>query len=208
MTYDNAKKQNLDYFSKTLEEAKDEHHAVAQSRISHMKRFEKMLDLGDYSRRSVLDVGCGVGGFYGFLLEKGIQCSFTGIDINPKMIEAAKENYPEISERFMVFDVLEKEMNQSFDYVFSVGPLNLKFEPGVNMDATMKLLGRMYRMSNIGAALSMTSSYTRKPNNETFYFNPAEVMEETAKFCTNVKIDHSYLPHDFTIFCYKQDLYR
>lgn len=207
MSYENVRKQNLDYFTKTLEESEDEHHAVAQSKVSHLKRFEIMLELGDFNNKRLLDVGCGIGGFYEFLENKGIHCRYTGVDINPKMIEAAKEKNPGISDNFLLFDILEEKLDKTFDYVISVGPLNLKFEGGLNMDFTMRLIKEMVEISTIGSSLSMTSSLTRKPHPDTFYYDPAEILSETAKFCPNVKIDHTYLPHDFTVFCYKKNLY-
>ena len=207
MDYNSVRKKNLDYFTKILEEFKDEHHAVAQSKISHLKRFEKMVELGDFNNKHVLDVGCGIGGFYDFLKEKGINCDYTGIDINPKMIDAAKKRIPGIKDKFFVFDILEKMMDKTFDYVISVGPLNLKFEPGLNMGFTMRLLKEMFQLAVIGSAISMTSALTKKPGIGTFYYDPAIVLSETAKFCSNVKIDHTYLPHDFIIFYYKRDLY-
>ncbi len=230
MDYDNVRKQNLDYFTKTLEEAPDEHHAVAQSKISHLKRFEKMLDLGDFQGKRILDIGCGIGGFYDFLQEKGITCDYTGIDINTNMIEQAKKRLPALADRFFLFDILEEKwedksddklrnvFGKGFDYAFSVGPLNLKFAPipetpqkegwlHINMDLTMRFLEEMHRLADIGSALSMTSIYTRKPNDETYYYDPADLLTHTSKFCTNAKIDHTYLPHDFTVFCYKKDLY-
>lgn len=207
MSYENVRKRNLDYFTKTLKESENDHHAVAQSKVSHMKRFEIMLELGDFNNKRLLDVGCGIGGFHDFLEEKGIRCDYTGVDINPGMIDAAKEKHPKIKDSFLLFDILEKKMEKSFDYVISVGPLNLKFETGLNMDFTKRLIKEMVEISTIGSALSMTSSLTRKPHADTFYYDPSEILSETAKFCPNVKIDHTYLPHDFTIFCYKKDLY-
>ncbi|MCX6580703.1 MAG: class I SAM-dependent methyltransferase [Candidatus Aminicenantes bacterium] len=207
MNYDNVRKKNLAYFTRTLEESLDEHHAVGQSELSHMKRFEKILELGDFNGKRLLDVGCGVGGLYRFLKEKGIDCDYSGVDINPGMIASAREKYPENKDKFFLFDILEKQMTETFDYVIAVGPLNLVFETLRNMDFTLRLMKEMYRLAIVGSAISMTSSFTRKPNDETFYYDPAAVLSETAKFCVNVKIDHTYLPHDFTIFCYKSDLY-
>lgn len=208
MNYDDIRKKNLDFFTKSLEESNDEHHAVGQSKFSQLKRFEKMLDLGDFNGKRLLDVGCGVGGFYGFLREKCIACDYSGIDINPGMIAAAQEKYPESHDKFFLFDILKTQMTEIFDYVIAVGPLNLKFATNHNLNVTVCLMKEMYRLAIIGSAISMTSSFTKKPTEETFYYDPAVVLSETAKFCTNVKIDHTYLPHDFTIFCYKRDLYH
>lgn len=207
MNYTIVKKKNLRYFSGLLKESDDHHHVVAQSKISHLKRFEKILELGDFQDKTVLDVGCGIGGFLDFLKEKGISCEFTGVDINPGMIDKARQLHPEIEKNFFVCDIIEEDLDGPFDWVTSNGPLNLKFDGTLNMDMTMRLVERMYSLARIGIAISMTSALTRKPNDETFYYRPLDILAETFKFCANVRFDHTYLPHDFVLFCYKQSLY-
>jgi SAM-dependent methyltransferase len=207
MDYNKVKEKNIQYFTGLLEEPGDEHHAVAQSEISHIKRFQKILELGDFNGKTLLDVGCGIGGFLDFLDERGIKCDYTGVDINPKMIDMAKTKHPDIKDKFLVFDIIEEDMNRRFDYVISNGPLNLKFDPALNMDITMKLIRAMHNLCATGAVITMTSALTRKPNRETYYYNPLEILAETFKFCANVRFDHTYLPHDFALFLYKKDLY-
>jgi hypothetical protein len=53
----------------------------------------------------------------------------------------------------------------------------------------------------------MTSSLTLRPAEDTYYYDPAAVLRKIAGFCSNVRLDHTYLPHDFTVFCYTLDLY-
>lgn len=205
--YKDVKAQNLEYFSRTLEQFVDEHQAVAQSKLSHQKRFEKILELGDFSHHSLLDVGCGIGGFYEFLKERGINCRYTGVDINPGMIAAARERNPEIKEQFLVRDIIEEKLDSPFDYVISIGPLNLRFADDLNLEITRRLIHEMYRLARVGAAISMTSGLTQRPSPSTFYYDPLSLLAGTFTYCTNVRFDHSYLPHDFTLFLYKRDLY-
>ncbi len=207
MDYSQVKAKNIEYFSNLLEEGVDEHYAVAQSRVSHHKRFDKMLELGDFNGKRLLDVGCGVAGFYGFLKERGIDAQYTGIDINPHMIEAARGAYPHLRQRLFVHDIIERPIDEPFDFIISIGPLNLKFETDLNMDLTGRLVRAMYQSADIGIAISMTSSLTKKPHPDTFYYDPAEVMGNAMTFCANVRLDHTFLPHDFVMFCYKKDLY-
>ena len=54
MDYKKVVEKNLDYFTKTLEEFQNEHYAVAQSKVSHLKRFEKILELGDFNHKHIL----------------------------------------------------------------------------------------------------------------------------------------------------------
>jgi SAM-dependent methyltransferase len=207
MNYKKVKEKNLTFFSGLLEESNDEHYVVAQSEVSHRKRFEKILELGSFKNKILLDVGCGIGGFFDFLKEKGINCDYTGIDINSRMIEIAQEKHPDIKDKLFVFDIIENNMNRQFDYVISNGPLNLKFASRMNMDMTMRLIHEMYNLARIGIVITMTSGLTRKPHPETYYYNPLEILAETVKFCVNARFDHTYLPHDFALFCYKKDLY-
>lgn len=207
MSYNKVKEKNLNYFSKLLKKFDDDHHVVAQSRVSHLKRFEKLLELGNFQHKRILDVGCGIGGFYAFLKEKGIDADYTGIDINDKMIDKAQRKFPAIRDKFFVIDILEEKITQNFDYVLSNGPLNLVFDDHLNVELTVKMINNMYAMATIGMAITMTSSLTRKPNEDTFYYDPMEIFSRIVPFCTNVRLDHSYLPHDFALFCYKKDLY-
>lgn len=207
MNFKKAKDRNLKYFTDLLNQSPDEHHMVAQSKVSHLKRFTKLLELGDFNDKTLLDVGCGIGGFWDFLKEKGIHCQYTGIEINSHMIEVAKKKHPDIKGNFFLCDILEEDLNHKYDYVISNGPLNLLFESNLNIEMTMQLIQKMLDFAHIGIAITMTSSLTQKPNDNTFYYNPLKILEETFKFCTNLCWDHTYLPHDFTLFCYKKNLY-
>jgi SAM-dependent methyltransferase len=207
MDYKKVKEKNLTYFTGLLDQSDDQHYVVAQSEISHRKRFEKILELGDFNDKTLLDVGCGIGGFYDFLKGKSINCDYTGIDINPRMIEIAREKHPDIKDKFSVFDIIEDNPDRQFDYAISNGPLNLEFAPGMNMDMTMRLIRAMFNLAKTGIAVTMTSALTRKPTPGTFYYHPAEILAGTFTFCANARFDHTYLPHDFALFCYKKDLY-
>jgi len=207
MKYNNIKVENINYFNSTFINAKDDHGAVAQSKISHSKRFEKIYEIGDWNDKTILDVGCGLGAYYEFLRKKGRKISYTGFDINELMIKEAEKRYKDYEVYFEVKDIIEEPVTKMFDYVISVGPLNLKFAKLMNMEITKVLLKRMYEISTEAFAISMTSSLSKKKNNKTFYYNPFEIGEYVSSFANNFRIDHSFLPHDFVLFVYKKDLY-
>jgi len=50
---------------------------------SQEKRFEALCELGDFSGKRVLDVGCGLGHFLQFLHRRHVHPNYTGIDITP-----------------------------------------------------------------------------------------------------------------------------
>jgi 2-polyprenyl-3-methyl-5-hydroxy-6-metoxy-1,4-benzoquinol methylase len=54
-----------------------------------------LFDLyGSFSGKRILDIGCGVGHFYEYLLAKGVKdFEYLGIDVSPKMIELAARKH-------------------------------------------------------------------------------------------------------------------
>ena len=205
--YDKIKKKNIEFFTKTLNNANNEHSAVAQSERSHLKRFENIYKIGNWNNKSVLDVGCGIGSFYDFIIKRNKSINYTGFDINELMVKEAKKRNKNIENRFFVKDIIEEPISEKFNYVISVGPFNLKFANTYNMDFTKILLDKMFMVSIDGFAISMTSSLSKKKNNDTFYFDPLLITKYISSFTNNYILDHSFLPHDFVLFVYKKNLY-
>src|SRR5688500_4471866 len=59
-------------------------------------RFRVMAGVGDLEGTSVLDAGCGLADFYAYLEREGTSVQYSGIDLTPAMLAAAKERYPEL----------------------------------------------------------------------------------------------------------------
>jgi 2-polyprenyl-3-methyl-5-hydroxy-6-metoxy-1,4-benzoquinol methylase len=205
--FEKANQVSLDFFSRLITANSDEHTTVGYSKVSHLRRYHKMLEIGDLREKTILDIGCGLGGFYSFLKEQDIDVNYWGIDINPAMIKLARERNPEIAERFEVFDIISNDHHKKFDYVIAIGILNLKFDDGVNYELTNSLMQQMAKHAKIGFAVSMTSNLSRKPSPDTFYFDATEIIRQTLPLTTRYKLDHSYLPNDFTIFGYMTDFF-
>ncbi len=206
--FQKANDHSLEFYSQLVYNAADEHGIVAQSQMSHLRRFNAMLQLGDYHGKSLLDIGCGLGGFYNFLLERGIETDYIGIDINPDMIAKAKEMNPAMADRFMVFDIIENDFPRKFDYSIAIGILNLHFGGDINNEMNFSLMKQMAKHSEKGFAVSMTSNLSPKPTPNTYYFDAKTIIDQTLNITKNYKIDHSYLPNDFTIFGYMEDFFK
>lgn len=205
--FEQANQHSLDFFSRLIAQKGDEHHTVGYSKISHLRRYEKMLAIGDLHGKSILDIGCGLAGFYSFLQEQGIEADYYGIDINPKMIELARERHPGIRDHFEVFDIIGHDYHRKFDYCIAIGILNLNFANSVNNDMNLALMKQMARHTEIGFAVSMTSTLTRNPTPDTFYFDAQTIIQQALTLTNRYKLDHSYLPNDFTIYCYLGDFF-
>ena len=57
-------------------------------------RFEKLIQIGNLSGSRVLDLGCGIGDLYPYLLERFENIDYTGIDIVPELVAYADQKYP------------------------------------------------------------------------------------------------------------------
>jgi len=206
MKAEDVKRFHVDYWTKSLQRHGDTPGAVGQSHGSQAKRFEKILEIGSWPGRSVLDIGCGLGDFYDFLRAKNRRVEYTGFDVTPGMVDAARRKHPHASHRFEVADILTESIRGTYDYVISVGALNLPLE-GQNVEIMLELIEKMYVLCSIGIAVSMTSSLTKKPQPDTYYYRPSIIVDRIGAFCQNFRLDHTFLPHDFILFCYKKSLY-
>jgi SAM-dependent methyltransferase len=197
--------KNIAYFSALAAKHGASSHGVGWSQRSQMRRFQEILKIGDLEGSTVLDIGCGFGDFFGFLRERGIFVDYTGFDITPVMLKIARQKYPDIQDHFRMVDILSEEIPERYDYVVSNGPLNVAF--GDNLLILTRLIQRMYEISNVGMAITMTSALTKRPNEGIYYYDPAEIVRKVSIFCQNFVSDHGYLPHDFALFCYRKSLY-
>src|ERR671936_190507 len=95
-----------------------------QSAAAQRARFAAVLAVGDLDGATLLDAGCGLGDFYGYLRERGIAARYTGCDLSTPHVEAARKAYPDA--RFVAGDVREILADERFDYVIGCGLLHLR----------------------------------------------------------------------------------
>src|SRR5438876_7277533 len=89
--------------------------SVGMSSDGQRFRFRKLMEIGDLRNRRVLDLGCGIGDFYPFLIEKFGDVDYTGIDLVREMVDFASKKHP--GGRFLCRDLFAHELDETFDYV-------------------------------------------------------------------------------------------
>jgi ubiquinone/menaquinone biosynthesis C-methylase UbiE len=170
------------------------------SRKSQEKRFDILSKIAPLNGSSLLDVGCGLGDFYGWVCRNGLQISYKGIDITPSMIQQARENYKEA--KFEELDILtDTKAGSSFDYVFSSGIFNRKIS---NHEAFVKsMISQMYAICRKGVAFNILSTKADFMEESEFYADPCEMLNFCLTLSRAVVLKHNYMPHDFTVYLYK-----
>lgn len=164
-------------------------------------RFRVLSEIGDLDNCSILDVGCGFGDLYGFLVNIGLNAKYTGYDINPNLIKIAKEKHPSVC--FEVKDILTDEINQKFDYVLSSGVFNFKLSD--NKSFIQNMFKKMFEISTKGVAVDFMSSYVDFENEDAYYANPEEIFSYCKTLSRRVTLRHDYMPFEFAVYIYKDN---
>ena len=172
---------------------------------SQTKRFEAMLALGDLDDASLLDVGCGFGDFLEFLDKRGIETEYTGLDICEPMVERCCERFERRvglrAARFLVGDALDFAPDEPYDYVVASGLFGLD-SVGAR-ERIRPTLECLFAWSRIGCAVNFLSTQSPKPAQARIYVDPCKALEAALSLTPAARIDHTYLPNDFTLFLYK-----
>lgn len=169
---------------------------------SQQERFEVFLSIGNLEGKKILDVGCGLCDFYGFLKEKNIVTNYFGLDLTPIMIQKSKERYADIYCREgTLFDENNTFPDRSFDYVFASGIFYFrKVMPEIYMQKT---IAEMYRICRLGVGFNTLSAWSSKKTEQEFYAEPEVTLSYCKSLTSKVILRHDYHPADFSIFLYK-----
>ncbi len=199
----------LDHFDKQLRRYNaDDPQAVSwNSKESQQTRFRALADIGITPATSVLDVGCGLGDLCNYLISAGKQGSYdthyTGIDINPKMIDLAKMRCHDISAHFEVRDILDGEWEERFDYVVASGIFSLEMPDWEQV--TWNMIRAMFKLCKVGVTVNFLSTWTpREKVTGMCYASPCGILRRAVLRVTKkVTLRHDYRANDFTVYLYR-----
>lgn len=168
--------------------------------VSQQRRFRALADLADLNGTSVLDVGCGLGDFWVWLSSRQVPVDYTGIDLTPAMVEKARERLP--ARRFIVATPESMPDVELFDYVVASGIFYLQtIEPEQYFRSTIT---QMFALARRGIAFNSLSTWAAQVDAGEFYADPLRTVEFCRTLSPWVVLRHDYLPHDFTVYIYKE----
>ncbi len=164
-------------------------------------RFGVLAGVGNLDGARVLDLGCGLGDFYQFLLNRGIRPHYTGYDITPGFIGHAKTRFPEA--HFDVRDVQVDGIPEKFDYVVSSQTFNNRLAHEDNQKLMQDILRISYEASEKGVAIDMFTSYVDFREDRLFYYSPEEIFRFSKTLTKRVLLRHDYPLFEFTVYLYR-----
>lgn len=169
---------------------------------SQQQKFEVLSQITNYSKSSVLDVGCGFADFAHYLFERYDGVDYHGLDLSVEMISKARLSSPDLDLR--VGNILDLPSTESYDIITANGIFYL-----LGDEAPLKmqeLVLAMYKRSRKGIVFNSLSSWANIQEKDEYYANPLDVLEWSRKLSPWIIFRHDYLRHDFTIFISKQPL--
>ena len=161
-------------------------------------RFQVLSEVGLLERRTILDLGSGLGHLHRFLRKKVRAFEYTGYELSPLLVQAARQKFPNV--RFEVHDVLAEKIESNYDFVMSSGMLNV--ETGENEKAMRLLINKAWKTSTVGVAINMLSRWANRTELGRHFYDPTAILQHARKLTRWVVFRHDYRPHDFTIYLY------
>jgi SAM-dependent methyltransferase len=161
---------------------------------------------GFASGMRVLDVGCGIGDLYAFLVNAGYKVHYTGIDASEELLAIARARYP--TAIFEQRELLGNPLTERYDYIFCNG-LDARTADG---DAYLRaMVTAMYAQCDVALAFSMKSAHSRvaKPHlqqtADVAYEWPSRVFEHCKTMSEYVSLDHASDSAAFSVFIYRKN---
>jgi cyclopropane fatty-acyl-phospholipid synthase-like methyltransferase len=166
-------------------------------------RFDVLASAGISSGDCVLDIGCGQGWFYHFLRRRGIDISYTGVDLSQEMVRkaSAADLCPNV-----ICGSIEciKPRPPQFNWVVASGLFYLRqHEP---YEFMRYMINAMFDRAARGIAFNtlIQTDMHRQDGNE-FVPRRNRVEEICKSISDNVYIADDYHPADVTFFVYREN---
>ncbi len=155
---------------------------------------------------TLLDYGCGYGGFADYLRKTGYKFSiYYGFDILESMVNKGRELHP--AAKTYVFTHVINEL-VPVDYVIASGIFNIRLDITVNewTKYVLQTLDHMNSLSIKGMAVNFLTGYSdpERMRPDLYYADPCFLFDYCKrKYSKNVALNHDYDLFDFTLIIRK-----
>ena len=175
------------------------------------KRYEIMSQLikNKNSQDSILDFGCGYGGFYLYLTDNFFNLDYSGLDINEEAISSAYKEYPYPAEWYNI-DINSDELKftnlSDFDYIVCNGTFTVKNtltqeQMWEFMTSTIK---KLWTKTNKGIAFNVMSKLVDWERDDLFHVSIDELgWYLKNNLSRNFIIRNDYRLYEYTVYVYK-----
>lgn len=156
--------------------------------------------------QSILDVGCGRADLFGYLnrLFSGNMIQYKGIDINPNLINLAKDKFPEVSVENL--DILNTDMGADSDWVVGSGLFNLNDHPDM-IEYAKQVIDKMYDKAKAGVSFNLLTGFppdmSQEDMDQLIVHRPSMWLDYLIEKYSKVICRADYMSGDVTFFIFK-----
>lgn len=189
------------HYDRLVERYGGSHHALDYgSRKSQRIRFDVLASGLALADKRVLDVGCGMADFKSYLDERGIACTYAGVDASARMVAEARKRHEKVA--LTVGDILAPGIGTPCDVALANGIFYLL---GERADVLQReIIEHMWELAEDAVAFTSLSSWAPEQSEGEYLADPIALLRFCRTLTPWVRLRHDYLPHDFTIFLYKR----
>jgi SAM-dependent methyltransferase len=147
---------------------------------------------------SVLDLGCGQGDILGFLRERRLGKTYTGVDVSPRMVMAAKR----FGDYFICGDLLSTPLDRH-DHVMALGTFSVSHDDPYRYlsDGILRCLELCEK--SVCVTFLTEGAENTFDDDRLFYYNPVRAFEICLDLCKKVVFDTGSLSCEALVFLYK-----
>jgi SAM-dependent methyltransferase len=172
---------------------------------SQRLRFRVLCEVCDLGGLSLHEVGAGAGHLLDYLRERGVAVDYSGSDLSPAMVEAARRLHP--GARFELRDLLLEAPAPSYDVVVCSGLFHVSLGQGEQAWRRFvhETLRRMWALCRVAIAFNLMSDQVDYRVRELYYSSPGEMLDfcrrELGRFTV---LRHDYPLHEYTVYVYRR----
>jgi tRNA G46 methylase TrmB len=154
-------------------------------------------------RPSILEIGCGLGDFYKYLIGQKRDCSYHGYDIVPEYIAECRRVYPQ--SKFEVRNIFIDGIEGGYDTVVMSQVLNNRYQKSDNLQVMQRALELAFQHTRVSVSVDMLSTYVDFRNPDLFYYSPEDIFRMAKAIAPRVLIRHDYRAFEFCVQLFHQE---
>jgi trans-aconitate methyltransferase len=170
--------------------------ALGWTKGREVLRFHILLEPWRLTTERVLDFGCGLADMYLYCRDRFPGVRYEGLDLNPTLIDTARERYPEASltSRNAVKDGLAGQ----WDVIVASGVFNFKLRD--TWAFVEQVFDLFARHATRGFAANFLSDRVDYQLDHTFHADPARVLALAYRYSNRVVLRNDYMPFEYTVY--------
>jgi hypothetical protein len=134
----------------------------------------------------------------------GNLIQYKGIDLNPNLINLAKDKFPEVPVENL--DILNTDMGADYDWVVGSGLFNLNDHPDM-IEYAKQVIDKMYDKAKTGVAFNLLTGFppdmSEEDINQLIQHSPSFWLEYLLEKYSKILCRADYMSGDVTFFIFK-----